>query len=212
MGYFRSITVCCTCSCSTFYLCWKKGFKRDLRGIYIAIVSSLSPIVLGFIGTAYGLYLVYDAIENVPDEYKEMAMSTGISVALATTFGGFITATLLLTYAMFFVSIKVLPKDFNLLDEGSSEEIFNGVRKVKRTFFLALTGIPFLGLLSKSIYGIMLYYDALANVPATQRDEVMKLGINELIYSSSIAFVVLIIGVSVSIYITGPIKGTLESR
>ncbi len=172
------------------------------EGLIIAVCIALSPIILGIIGTFYSFYLAFDALNTVAENMKEQAMGAGFSISLATSLGGFSASTILFAYALIFISIKVLPKNFNLLNEDSHEKMFNGIQSVKRTFFTTLAGIPILGLISKALYDATLYYHVMANISFDQRNAIMEQAVNGFIFTSVTIVILTIVSVITILYTT----------
>ena len=96
------------------------------RAVRLAVIGvglgCLLPLLLGLVGTGYGLVMASAAIENVDPSMKQEMMTAGISLAMYTTwFGAGCTGVLLLpTVASNFI-YRSRRQDSPVPDDASSE-------------------------------------------------------------------------------------------
>ncbi len=151
-------------------------FIKNKRGYFAALFLALIPLFIGLSGTMFSLRMAYMCIDNVPEVQRMQAMATGKSIALATSYFGILPAIVFWTAAVIsfaFSSINNLTTAPNL----KPGYVFTIYAKT-RVLLLGITAscIPLLVGCAGWILGTMLKNDAIANVPAAQREAALVVG------------------------------------
>jgi hypothetical protein len=132
--------------------CIVVGKKRG-RGYLVALGSSLLPLIIGAVGTLQSLSLVHHSLNNAPAAMRPAALAGGISYALCPSFLGSISTSVLWIIAVAcFIIVSRIRRD--------------------QLVMLAIGVVPIPALLCSIgwLYGAILKYDAIANVPVAMKE------------------------------------------
>ncbi len=144
---------------------------KDVRIHLATQFSSLLPLVIGLLGTLYSLDVAHSALQQVPEAFQAQAGATGRSVSMSTIFFSTFPTIILWIIALFSIllSRKVFRSKVQVEVKNRYYEFW--------LFLIAIVGIPILVALSIWIFGKIVCFDAMANVPAPQRAQATESGI-----------------------------------
>ncbi|MFP4012919.1 MAG: hypothetical protein ACLFVQ_02440 [Chitinispirillaceae bacterium] len=134
---------------------------RPPRAQFTGLGLALTPFLIGIAGMFYSLRIAFDAIDQIPEAHQLPAKATGISISMSSAFFGSIPSAVLWAIALLTILVS------NNLQKSGTPPVSK--RAQNWLYTIGLSGIPMIGTITVWLYGKIISYDALANVPAAQR-------------------------------------------